>query len=115
MPLQIALSRMTAFVRTMRWASVAGVTRNARAISSVVRPQISRRVSDLAPRVLHECAGFDPPHPTLMDHEVAGIWRPLRVSGRAQHSREIATQRDLQALAIWLENDGTPRPPARNS
>jgi hypothetical protein len=34
---------------TMRWASVAGVTRKARAISSVVRPQISRRVSATCP------------------------------------------------------------------
>ncbi len=45
----IALARMTAFARTMRWASVAGVTRNARAISSVVRPHISRRVSATCP------------------------------------------------------------------
>ena len=33
---------MTAFARTMRCARVDGVTRNARAISSVVRPQTSR-------------------------------------------------------------------------
>ena len=40
---------MTAFARTMRCASVAGVTRNARAISSVVRPQTSRKVSATCP------------------------------------------------------------------
>ena len=38
-------SRIFVFARTMRWASVAGFVRNARAISSVVRPQTSRSVS----------------------------------------------------------------------
>ena len=38
-------ARIFAFARTMRWASVAGGARKARAISSVVRPEISRSVS----------------------------------------------------------------------
>ena len=38
-------SRIFALARTMRWASVGGAVRKARAISSVVRPQTSRRVS----------------------------------------------------------------------
>ena len=37
-----------------------------------------------------------------MDQEVAGIWRPLAVSGRTQHSRQIALQRDLQLVAAFL-------------
>ncbi len=41
-----------------------------------------------------------------LDHEVAGIWRPFAVSGRAQHSCEIALQRDFQAVPIGLEQDG---------
>jgi hypothetical protein len=40
-----------------------------------------------------------------LDQEVAGIWRPLAVSGRAQHPNQIALQRDLQAIAIGLEQD----------
>ena len=46
-----------------------------------------------------------PRNQLYLDHEVAGIWRPLAVSGRTQHSRQIALQRDLQALAIGLEQD----------
>ena len=41
-----------------------------------------------------------------MDHEVAGIWRPLAVSGRAQHSRQVALQRDFQFVAFRFEHDG---------
>ncbi len=37
--------RIFVLARTMRWASVGGVVRKAAAISSVVRPQISRKVS----------------------------------------------------------------------
>jgi hypothetical protein len=44
-PLQPTGARLAACARTMRWASVAGVTRNALAIYSVVRPQTSRSVS----------------------------------------------------------------------
>src|SRR5262245_6252508 len=38
-------SRIFALARTMRWASVGGAVRKARAISSVVKPHTSRRVS----------------------------------------------------------------------
>src|SRR5438046_3108755 len=38
-------SRIFALARTMRWATVGGPVRKARAISSVVRPQTSRKVS----------------------------------------------------------------------
>ena len=38
-------SRILALARTMRWASVDGAVRKARAISSVVKPQTSRSVS----------------------------------------------------------------------
>ena len=46
-----------------------------------------------------------PRNQLYLDHEVAGIWRPLAVSGGAQHSRQVALQRDLQVLAIGLEQD----------
>ena len=48
------------------------------------------------------------------------IWRPLAISGRVQHSRQIALQRHLQLVAIGLEQDRldegangvrSPRPP----
>src|SRR5439155_1190608 len=38
-------SRILILARTMRWATVDGAVRKARAISSVVRPQTSRNVS----------------------------------------------------------------------
>ena len=40
-----------------------------------------------------------------LESEESRIWRPLRVSGGAQHPRQIALQRNLQALAIGLEQD----------
>jgi hypothetical protein len=40
-----------------------------------------------------------------LDQEVARLWRPLAVSGRAQHSRQIALQRDLQLVAVGFEQD----------
>jgi hypothetical protein len=42
----------------------------------------------------------------ILDQEVAGIWRPLAVSGRTQHSRQVALQRDLQLVALRFEQDG---------
>ena len=33
-----------------------------------------------------------------LDQEVAGIWRPLAVSGGSQHSRQIALQRNFQLV-----------------
>jgi hypothetical protein len=41
----------------------------------------------------------------ILDQEVAGIWRPLRVSGSLQHPSQVALQRDLQPLAVGLEHD----------
>ena len=46
-----------------------------------------------------------PRNQLYLDHEVAGIWRPLAVSGRTQHTGQITLQRDLEALAIGLEQD----------
>lgn len=46
-----------------------------------------------------------PRNQLYLDHEVAGIWRPHPVSGRAQHPRQMALQCDLQALAMGLEHD----------
>ena len=47
-----------------------------------------------------------PRNQLYLDHEVAaGIWRPYAVSGCAQHPRQVTLQRDLQALAIRLEQD----------
>jgi hypothetical protein len=47
-----------------------------------------------------------PRNQLYLDQEVAGIWRPLAVSGCAEHSRQVALQGDVQALAIGLEHDG---------
>ena len=46
-----------------------------------------------------------PRNQLYLDQEVAGIGRPLAVSGRTQHPRQIALQRDLQLVAIGLEHD----------
>jgi hypothetical protein len=46
-----------------------------------------------------------PRNQLYLDYEVAGIWRPLRVSGRTQHSRQVALQRDFQLVAIGFEQD----------
>lgn len=40
------------------------------------------------------------------DQEVAGCWRPLAVSGRTQHSCQVALQRDPQLVALRFEQDG---------
>ena len=51
-----------------------------------------------------------------MDQEVARLWRPLAVSGRTQHSRQAALQRDLQLVAVGFETGGTcPRAASRLS
>src|SRR5215213_6661758 len=47
-----------------------------------------------------------PRNQLYLDHEVAGIGRPLSVSGRAQHSCQVALQCDSQLVAIALENNG---------
>ena len=46
-----------------------------------------------------------PRNQLYLEHEVAGFWRSLAVSGRAQHSSQIALQSDLQATAGGLEHD----------
>ena len=46
-----------------------------------------------------------PRNQLYLDHEVAGIWRPLAVSGRTKHPRKVALEGDLQALAIRLKQD----------
>ena len=46
-----------------------------------------------------------PRNQLYLDQEVAGIWRPLAVSGRTQHPRQVALPRDVQARAIGLEHD----------
>ena len=58
-------------------------------------------MSTAAPRCLAR-----PRNQLSLDHEVACVWRPLRVSGRTQHSCQVALQRDIQALAIGLDRDG---------
>src|SRR5215467_10239386 len=59
----------------MRCASVAGVTRNTRAISSVVRPQISRRVSDLSLRRQSGiAAGEDQTEAIVLDLFISGLF-----------------------------------------
>jgi hypothetical protein len=40
-----------------------------------------------------------PRNQLFLDHEVAGIWRPLRLSERTPHPSQIALQRDLQLTA----------------
>ena len=42
-------------------------------------------------------------HVANCDQEVAGIWRPLTVSGRTQHSRQVTLQRDLHSVAVRFE------------
>ena len=45
-----------------------------------------------------------------LEQEVAGFQRPLAVSGRAQHSCQVAFQRDLQSLAVGLQQDCLDQP-----
>ena len=44
-----------------------------------------------------------PRNQLYLDQEVAGIWRPLAACGRAQHSRQVALQCDLQLIAVGFE------------
>ncbi len=63
----------------MRWASAGGVVRKARAISSVVRPQTSRRVSAMRASGARRrmTASEDQPKPVIFD----GFILPLRRVG----------------------------------
>jgi hypothetical protein len=62
------------------------------------------RLSRCAPQ-LQVSAVARPRNHSYLDHEVASIWRPLAVSSCTQHPGQIALQRDLEALAIALEQD----------
>jgi hypothetical protein len=46
-----------------------------------------------------------PRNQLYLDQEVARIWRPLAVSGRTQHPRQISLQRDSQLIANGCEQD----------
>ncbi|HYS24393.1 MAG TPA: hypothetical protein VEP46_02285 [Vicinamibacterales bacterium] len=41
-----------------------------------------------------------------MEQEIARFRRPLAASGCGEHPSQIALERDLQALAVRLEEDG---------
>src|SRR5688500_15843630 len=41
-----------------------------------------------------------PRNQLYLDQAVAGIWRPLAACSRAQHSRQVALQGDLQLIAV---------------
>ena len=68
-------SRIFFFARTIRWASVASGTRNARAISGVVRPPSVRRVS--ATRASRASAG----------------WQQVKISRRRSSARRLSLPR----------------------
>jgi len=51
-----------------------------------------------------------PRNQLYLEHEVAGFCRPLAVSGSARHSSQVALQRDLQLIAVRLEQDRFDQP-----
>ena len=96
-------SRIFAFARTMRWASVVGAVRKALAIASVVSPQTSRSVErDLGlGRERRMAAGEDQPQAIVFD--AVGFRRPaairLIVSSRSASSASEASNRARRRMA----------------
>ena len=79
---------------------------------AVMRRCVSSKRSPLRPRsyaAVQENSKIQrvasPRNHLYLDHEVVRLRRPLTVCGGTQHSGQVALQRELQLIAIGLEQD----------